>query len=80
MSETTDKKSTSRELDDKVLKRRAYQREYYKKRYHDNIEESRRKSREQARKWRKENPEKEALIQARYNAKIAGLAPQNPTA
>ena len=52
MSETTDKKSTSQELDDKILKRRAYQREYYKKRYHDNIEESRRKSREQARKWR----------------------------
>lgn len=74
------RKLTAKEREKSLEKRKAYQREYQKKKYHDNIEEFRKRNREQARKWRRENPEKEAAIQARYNAKIAGFVPQNPTA
>ncbi len=51
-------------------KRRIYRRAYYKKKYHENLEKSRKKSRENAKKWRVENPEKYAAIQIRYHEKI----------
>lgn len=56
--------------EERIEKRRAYQREYYKKKYHENLEKSRKKSRENAKKWRVENPEKYAAIQIRYHEKI----------